>query len=460
MTKPFPDSFTWGAATAAYQVEGAAAEHGKGPSVWDVFAAVPGRMKAGDGRTACDQYHRKHEDVALLRELGIRAYRFSVSWPRVLPEGRGSVNAAGLDYYDRLVDALLAAGIAPLITLYHWDLPAMLQMQLGGWESPELAHIFADYAELVFRRLGDRVKLWLTLNEPWVVVCAGYFEGVHPPAVRDKRRGYRAGHELLRAHAHAVARFRAVGPRDGQISFALNSSFSFPATDSPGDADAAERAVQNFAGWFAEPVYTGDYPALLRERLGDLLPRFSPEDAALLRGSTDFLALNYYTSEVVRARPGAGAMDFEVVPQPDVAHTEMNWPIRPDGLHQLLLWLHRRYGGPPIYITENGAALPDVVEPDGSILDAGRIDYLRRHISALRAAMDDGVDVRGYFLWSLLDNVEWTEGFSKRFGIVRCDFATQRRTIKSSGRWYADLIRRGGLEGEMTARPALQGARA
>lgn len=447
----FPPSFLWGAATAAYQVEGGALADGKAPSIWDVFCAIPGKTLRGDtGEVACDHYHRWREDIDLMRRLNLRAYRLSLSWPRVLPQGRGPVNECGWDFYDRLIDGLCAAGITPMVTLYHWDLPALLQFEMGGWAHPDIAHVFADYAEQAFRRLGDRVPLWLTLNEPWVVVDGGYLHGVFPPGVKDRREAYLAGHNLLRAHAQAVARFRAHGPRGGQISFALNSAYYFPATDSTDDKAAAERAVLNFAGWFADPPWFGDYPDIMRERLGDLLPRFSDEDARLLRRSVDFIALNYYTSDFVRHAPGHGLMDYEIVTPADIPRTEMNWPILPDGLHGLLCWLSDRYGRLPVYITENGAAMPDAPDANGFVDDPDRIAYLRDHFSAAARAMRDGVDLRGYFVWSLMDNLEWTAGYTKRFGLIHCDRRTLRRTIKASGHWYARVI----ASGELDAAPA------
>ncbi len=443
------DRFLWGAATAAYQIEGAARSDGRGPSIWDVFLATPGKSVTGDtGEVACDHYHRSSEDIGLMRQLNLNAYRFSVSWPRVMPEGRGPVNARGLDFYDRLVDQLIAAGIEPLVTLYHWDLPAALQMEFGGWAHDDSPHWFADYAELIFNKLGDRVRLWLTLNEPWCSVDGGYFHGAHAPGIRDRALGYRAGHNLMRAHAYAVERFRAlpVGrERGGQISFALNMSYSFPATSSSEDAAAAERAMLNFGGWFTDPPHFGDYPSVMRERLGALLPEFTADDARRLRRSMDFLAVNYYLSDVVRHAPGNGPMETELAPQPHVKHTEMNWPIVPEGFYALLHWLNKRYDGLPIYVTENGAACNDQPDAEGFVNDQDRIAYLRDHFEAARAAQAEGVDLRGYFVWSLLDNLEWSLGFNKRFGLIRCDFETGRRTIKASGRWYADFIARGGF---------------
>lgn len=431
----------WGAATSAFQIEGAARADGKGPSVWDMFCAEPGRIAGGDtGETACDHYRRWREDVGLIRALGLNAYRFSVSWPRVQPEGRGRVNPAGLGFYDRLVDELRGAGIEPMVTLYHWDLPAALQTSLGGWANDDLPQHFSDYAGRVFDTLGDRVRLWLTLNEPWVVVDGGYFHGVHPPGLRDRRLGYRVGHNLLRAHACAAARYRASQHGDGAISLALNATHSAPATDSPVDAAAAERAMQDFAGWFGDPLYFGDYPAVMRERLGDLLPRFSVEEQRMLRASADFLALNYYFSDLVRHAPGAGPMEYERVPVRDAPRTAMGWPVTPAGLTRLLHWLHDRYGGPAIYVTENGAAFDDRPDENGFVDDPQRVEYLRDHLAAMEAARSGGVNLRGYFAWSLLDNFEWAEGYSKRFGLVHCDRRTQKRTIKRSGQWYADYV--------------------
>jgi beta-glucosidase len=441
MTANFPNDFLWGAATSAFQIEGAARQGGKGPSIWDDFCATPGNTARGDtGEIACDHYHRYQEDLALLQRLNLNAYRFSISWPRVLPQGRGPANEAGWDFYERLVDGLLAAGIQPLATLYHWDLPATLQTELDGWANPDLPHLFADYAEMAFNRLGDRVRYWLTLNEPWCVAQDGYIRGYHAPGIKDRALGYRVGHNLLRAHAYAVARYRAGRHNHGAISYALNTAYSFPATDSPADAAAAERSILNFGGWFGDPPYYGDYPAELRIRLGPLLPAFTPEDSKLLRRSIDFIALNYYASDVVRHAPGVGPMDAEPVPQPTRALTTMGWPIVPEGLHRLLHWLNARYPGLPIHVTENGVALNDQADESGFVDDQGRIAYLREHLAATHAALKEGVDVRGYFVWSLLDNLEWSHGFEQLFGLVRCDRRTLRRTIKASGKWYARFI--------------------
>ena len=446
VSDPFPTDFLWGAATAAFQIEGAALSDGKGPSIWDVYTEIPGKTTRGEtGVRACDHYHCYREDVEIMRQLNLRAYRFSISWPRVLPQGHGRVNVAGLDFYDRLVDALCAAGIEPFVTLYHWDLPAALQMELGGWPHPDVASYFADYADICFRSLGDRVRYWVTLNEPWCVASDGYIQGWHAPGVRDAALGYRAGHNLLRAHAHAAARYRAVQrPGPGGLGIALNIIYDFPATETPEDAAAAERAMEFMGGWFGDPLCRGDYPASMRLRLGDLLPPFSAEDAALLRGSLDFIGLNYYFADVVRDDPGRSPAEVEKVPQTGRKRTEMDWPVTPEGLAPQLQWLACRYPGLPLYITENGAAFSDQADGAGLVNDVDRIDYLREHIAAVASARRLGVDIRGYFVWSLMDNLEWAQGFSKRFGLVRCDFETLQRTVKASGWWYAHLIASGG----------------
>jgi beta-galactosidase len=441
----FPKNFLWGAATAAYQIEGAADRDGRGPSIWDTFCSKPGNTACGHtGAVACDHYNRYRDDVQLMRRLNLQAYRFSVSWPRVMPTGRGAINAEGLDFYDRLVDDLCANGIEPFATLYHWDLPDALQNDLGGWVNDDLPRIFADYADVVYRRIADRVRYWITINEPWCVVDGGYFHGVHAPGLRDRAAGYRAGHNLIRAHAYAAEKYRTGhAGSGGQISLALNSGYTFPATSSKEDAAAAERFLLNFAGWFGDPIFFGDYPQVMRERLGELLPAFSTEDAALLRRSMDFLAVNYYTSDTICHRDGEGPMDAAVVSENHWPRTEMNWVVRPEGLRGLLVWLHERYRGVPMYITENGAAYVDEVDGDGFVNDPKRIEYLQTHIAAAAEACAQGVDLRGFLVWSLMDNLEWSLGFTRRFGLVRCDFDTLQRSIKASGQWYAKFIANG-----------------
>ncbi len=448
MTEPvFPSNFLWGTATSAYQIEGAADLDGRGPSIWDVFCRVPGKIARGEsGDVACDHYRRCAEDVSLMRDIGLRAYRFSISWPRVMPTGRDRVNAKGLDFYDRLVDRLCDAGIEPVATLYHWDLPAALQFELGGWLHDDLPKIFADYGRVMFDALGDRVRYWLTINEPWCVVDGGYFAGVHAPGARNEQWGYLVGHNLIRAHAHAVAAYRAGAKPGGAISFAMNLGYSYPENESNGDGAAAERAMVAMGGWFADPMHFGDYPPMMRERLGDLLPAFSREEASLLRGSMDYIALNYYHSDIVRHSPASGRFELERADYPDVPRTEMGWAIVPDGLRRALHWVADRYPSLPVYVTENGAACNDHVGADGEIDDQNRIAYLHDHLAAASDALRDGVDLRGYFVWSLLDNFEWSCGYDKRFGLIRCDFPTGKRTIKASGRWYARFIESGSFK--------------
>jgi beta-glucosidase len=424
--RSFPPGFCWGAATSAYQIEGAWNEDGKGESIWDRFAHSPGHVANGDhGDVACDHYHRFAEDVGLMRRLGLQAYRFSISWPRVLPTGRGMVNARGLDFYDRLVDALRAAGIEPFPTLYHWDLPQALQDE-GGWTRREMAAWFAEYTAQVARRLADRVRFWTTLNEPRVVIINGYQTGEHPPGVRDRGLARQVGHHLLLAHGRALQALHAADA-SARVGIALNQAGADPAGDSPADADAAEAAWRDEC-FFLGPLLKGEYESMPSES-----PRIEPGDLRVIAQPLDFLGVNFYARQVV----GAGGPVRRV---PGSSHTAMGWEVHPPALRRLLGRLHAEYPLPPLFITENGAAFHDEVSGDGHIHDAPRQEYLRQHIAQLRLAMDDGVDVRGYFVWSLLDNFEWTFGYDPRFGLVRVDYATQQRTVKDSGEWYRRLI--------------------
>lgn len=438
-TPAFPPGFLWGCATSAYQIEGSPLADGAGPSIWHRFAHTPGRVRDGDtGDLACDHYRRMPEDVALMRRLGLRAYRFSISWSRVLPEGRGRVNRAGLAFYERLVDALLDAGIVPMATLYHWDLPAALDDR-GGWLNPDVAGWFADYAEVCFRALDDRVPLWATLNEPWVVTDGGYLHGVLAPGHRSAFEAAIAAHRLLQAHARAVAAYRAVGR--GRIGLVLNLE---PKHARPGETDA-DRHARTLADaymnrQFLEPALHGRYPAELAEVYGEAWPHWPAEEAAALRAPIDFLGLNYYTRSVVRHDPLAWPVPAAAVRQDGARYTETDWEVVPAGLTETLLRLHRDSGGLPLYVTENGAAFADPPPADGRLADPLRTDYLRAHVRAVHDAIAAGADVRGYFAWSLFDNLEWAHGFSKRFGLVHVDLATQRRTPKDSAHWYAALI--------------------
>ena len=438
-TYEFPQGFLWGAATAAYQVEGSPLADGAGPSIWHRFAHTPGRIKNGDtGDVACDQYRRFPEDVALMRELGLGAYRFSVAWGRVLPQGIGPVNARGLDHYDRLVDALLAHGITPMATLYHWDLPAALDDR-GGWLNPDVAAWFAEYARVVFRRLDDRVKLWATLNEPWVIADGGYMFGELAPGHRSPWEAPRVSHNLLRAHAEAVTAYRADGRH--RIGLVVNLEPKVPASSSVEDAAAARRAEAYMNRQYLEPALLGRYPAELAEVFGEAWPGWSPEQVAALRVPIDFVGINYYTRAVTRADPGAWPLRASTVPQRGSTYTETGWEVHPQAFTDVLVWVKQRYGDVPMYITENGAAFydPPRAPPEG-VVDPLRISYLSEHLRAVHRAIGAGCDVRGYFLWSLLDNLEWAHGYSKRFGIVHVDLETQRRTPKASARFYSSVI--------------------
>jgi beta-glucosidase len=436
---PFPQDFLWGAATSAYQIEGSPLADGAGPSIWHRFAHTPGTIRDGDtGDVACDHYRRFREDVALMRELGLKAYRFSISWGRVLSEGTGAINSRGLDFYERLVDELLAGGIQPLATLYHWDLPAALDDR-GGWLNPEIPRWFAEYSRAVFRRLDDRVRLWATLNEPWVVADGGYLHGVLAPGHRSAYEAPRVSHNLLRAHAASVAAYRAEGRH--QIGLVVNLEPKHPATSGAEDVAATRRAGAYMNRQYLDAAFQGRYPEELPYIFGEAWPGWSPEEVAAVRTPIDFLGVNYYTRSVTRADAGSWPLQGSAVRQEGATYTETGWEVYPEGLAETLSWVKQRYGDVPMFVTENGAAFPDPAQaPAGGVEDPLRVAYLREHLRALRRAIAAGCDVRGYFVWSLLDNLEWAHGFSKRFGIVHVDFASQRRTPKASARFYADVI--------------------
>ena len=442
-TTPFPPGFLFGAATSAYQIEGSPLADFAGVSNWHRFAHTPGRTKDGvTGDVACDHYRRYREDIALMRELGLEAYRFSIAWSRILPAGRGSMNHAGLDFYRRLVDLLLESGIRPLATIHHWDLPAALD-DLGGWLAPESAGWFGDYARVLFRALGDRVPLWATINEPWVIADAGYLYGVHAPGHRSTAEAPRVAHNLLRAHATAVQIFRSeVRAGSGEIGLVVNIEPKEPATDAPADVAAAVRADAYMNRQYLDPVFRGSYPEEMAAIFGPDWPRFPAADLALIREPIDFLGVNYYTRGVTRHDDAAPPVSASPVRQPGSVYTEMGWEVWPAALTRTLLWIKERYGDIPLYITENGAAFADPPRPfAGRVEDPLRVEYLRAHLLAAREAMAAGVDLRGYFAWSLLDNVEWAEGTTKRFGLIHVDFATQERTLKASAHFYRDVIR-------------------
>ncbi len=439
MTASFPNDFLWGAATSAYQIEGFPLADGAGPSIWHRFAHTPGRVAGNDtGDLACDHYHRWLDDVALMAELGLNAYRFSLAWGRVLPEGRGAINRRGLDFYERLVDALLEQGIRPMATLYHWDLPVALH-ERGGWLNPDSPRWFADYAETVFRALDDRVPFWITINEPWVVTAPGYLDGQLAPGHRDLFEPPRVAHHLLLAHAEAVAVYRTLGRH--RIGPAVNLEPQHPASSSPADLEASRRRDAFINRWFLDALMFGRYPEELADIFGPAWPEFSAESLAKIRCPGDFIGVNYYSRGLVRAAPEAPPLNAIRITPTDAELTAMDWEVYPEGLTETLLWLRDRYANPPLYITENGAAFDDPPPRDGLVEDPRRVAYLRTHIQAAATALEQGVDLRGYCVWSLLDNFEWAEGYSKRFGLYQVDAGDRTRRPKASARFYREVIR-------------------
>lgn len=431
----FPADFDWGVATSAYQIEGAAFADGKGESVWDRFCRVPGAIADGsNGEVACDHYHRLDEDLDLIASLGVDAYRFSVSWPRVQPAGKGAWNDRGLAFYERLVDGLLARGVRPYLTLNHWDLPQALQ-DTGGWAQRDTMHRFVDYARGMHRRLGDRLAVITTHNEPWVIAVLGHEKGQFAPGLRNRATAYQVAHHLLVSHGLAVQALRADGCR-AKLGIALNLGASVPATDAPADVERARIDDMHGRRWYTDPLFLGHYPQEALEALGSDAPVVEAGDMALIATPADYLGINYYT----RAVSSAGE-PFDVR-RGGLALTDMGWEIYPRGLTELLLTLARDYPAmPPMVVTENGGAFADRVV-DGQVHDADRCDYLRTHIAAVADAMAQGVRMAGYIIWSLMDNFEWTSGYRKRFGIVHIDYATQRRTPKDSARWYQHFLER------------------
>ncbi|GAA3592093.1 GH1 family beta-glucosidase [Klugiella xanthotipulae] len=464
----FPPGFLFGSATAAYQIEGAAAEDGRGPSIWDTFSHTPGNVWNGDtGDIACDHYHRVEEDLDLMVTLGLHAYRFSISWPRVQPTGRGAVNPAGLAFYSRLVDGLLARGITPIATLYHWDLPQALEDE-GGWTNRATAEAFADYARLVGRELGDRVAVWTTLNEPWCTAYLGYGSGGHAPGIADADSAFRAVHHLNLAHGLAITALREVVTNNPQYSITLNLHLIRPDNPSSAADVAAARLADGVANrLFLDPLLNGHYPEWVLEATGHLTDWsfVTAGDASLIRQPLDVLGVNYYTPQRVREWDGVGTkQSADGAPRtPGTAwpgldhvefldqggpHTAMGWTVDPSGLEELLLAIGNEWPAQPLMITENGAAYNDVMSADGSVHDPARIDYLRRHLAAAHRAIERGVNLTGYQVWSLLDNFEWSFGYSKRFGIVHVNYDTLVRTPKDSALWYSRLARSGVLRGE------------
>jgi beta-glucosidase len=430
----FADDFVWGVATSAFQIEGAASVDGRGDSIWDTFCRQPGAIADGSsGSVACDHYQRWAQDLDLVASLGVDAYRFSVAWPRVMPAGRRPANGAGLDFYDRLVDGLLARGIKPYLTLNHWDLPQALQ-DVGGWAARDTAFRFVDYALAVHARLGDRVHAWTTHNEPWVVAVLGHETGIFAPGIKDRAVAAQVSHHLLLSHGMATQALRAAGCR-GDIGIVLNLSPTQPATAHADDLARARLEDGKLLRWYMDPLFGRDYPSDVLQYLGADAPRVASGDMTVIAAALDFLGVNYYTRSVASARSPWDAATG------GLPLTDMGWEVYPQGLTELLVRLNRDYPVPPLYVTENGGAFADRID-DGRIHDPERVDYLASHIAAVAAACEQGVPMKGYMVWSLLDNFEWASGYAKRFGIVHVDYATQQRTLKDSALWYQAFVQR------------------
>jgi beta-glucosidase len=442
MTKlTFPENFLWGVAASAYQIEGAYNQDGKGESIWDCFVRWPGRVLNGDtGNVACDHYHRMPQDVALIKELGIPWYSFTISWSRILPQGFGEVNPKGLDFYDRLVDELLSAGIQPLATLYHWEFPQALE-DLGGWPNRDSTNWFADYSKVVLDKLADRVTMWSTFCEPWVSAFLGYGTGLHAPGLCDYSKAYQAAHHLLLAHGKAVQVYRA-GRYGGQIGLALNLNGLIPASDSDEDRAATQRVHDETHALFLDPLFNGTYAEALFEYVGPHQPKVQTRDAQIISQPIDFMGLNYYNTDYVSYDLFGGLNKARLTPYsaPGWGRTEMDWGIDPDGIRREVLYVKENYGNPKLYLTENGCAMPDIPDENEFVSDWDRINFLRAHLRSLHQAIEEGANVHGYFAWSILDNFEWERGYSKRFGLVRVNYETFTRTPKQSAYWFRHVI--------------------
>ncbi|MBU9712882.1 GH1 family beta-glucosidase [Evansella tamaricis] len=435
----FPKDMKWGVATASYQIEGAVNEGGRGPSIWDTFSKTPGKIVNGDnGDVACDSYHRYEEDIQLMKELGINFYRFSVAWPRIFPEGTGEVNREGLDFYHRFVDTLIENGIEPMCTLYHWDLPQALQDK-GGWDNRETIDAFVNYAEVMFKEFKGKIKHWITFNEPWCVSFLSNYVGAHAPGYQDLQLAVNVSHHLLVAHGKTVIKFRELG-LEGQIGYAPNVEWNEPYSDNQEDIDACRRAGGFFIEWFFDPVFKGSYPQFMIdifEKNGAVL-KMQDGDLEVISQPIDFIGINYYTGSVGRYAEGKSIFDHERV-DTGYLKTDIGWNIYPEGFYKVLKYISEQYGNIPIYITENGSCYND--EPiNGVVKDEGRINYLQQHLVSLQRSMESGVNIKGYTSWSLLDNFEWAEGYTMRFGLVHVNYRTLERTKKESYYWYKQVI--------------------
>ncbi len=438
----FPKDLKWGTATAAYQIEGAANEDGRGPSIWDTFSKTPGKVYNGDnGDLATDSYHRFEEDIAIMKDLGIDVYRFSVSWPRVLPNGRGEVNQKGIDFYHKFVDTLLENGIEPMCTLYHWDLPQALQDE-GGWENRETIKAFVEYAELMFKEFNGKINKWLTFNEPWCASFLSNYIGDHAPGKQNLQIAMDVAHHILVAHGESVKKFRELGI-DGGIGYAPNTEWNEPFSNRQEDVEACRRATGWFIDWFFDPVFKGHYPDFMLEwfKSKGVAPTVLEGDLKTISQPIDFLGINYYTGCIARYKKNEGLFDVENIDLRYVK-TDIGWPVLPEGFYKVLTTIKEKYGDVPIYITENGACYNDDLE-NGKVNDQGRIDYLAKHLTALSQAIESGVNIKGYLTWSLLDNFEWAFGYSMRFGLVHVNYRTQERTKKESFYWYKQVVKNG-----------------
>ncbi len=458
--KQFSKEFVFGTSTSSYQIEGAHDKDGKGPSIWDAFVRIPGKTANNENAdVSCNFYHTYRDDIALMAKLGIKAFRFSFSWPRILPNGFGNVNEKGILFYSEMIDCLLEHGIEPYATLYHWDLPLELQMAHNGWLNPKIADYFAEYADVCFNYFGDRVKNWITINEPWVVAILGYGQGVFAPGRISKTEPYLAAHNELLAHAKAVKIYREKYQtnQNGKIGISLNCDWREPLTDKQEDHEAAERALLFFAGWFADPIWFGDYPEVMRQRIGHKLPHFTDEEKVMLIGSSDFLGLNHYTTMFAanaieidsdRSVYGNGGIsedqDVDLSVDPEWQTTSMNWAVVPWGFRKLLEWIDKRYSNPAIIVTENGMSNTDTVI-QGKVMDLPRIEFIQSYLEACHEAIQNGANVHGYFAWSFLDNFEWALGYQKQFGLVHVDMKTLVRTPKASAYWFSEVIKNNGI---------------
>lgn len=440
----FPEDFTWGVATSSYQIEGAYNEDGRGLSIWDTFCRTPGKTHKGErGDTAADHYHRWADDIEIMKSIGLQAYRFSIAWPRIQPDGKGKPNQAGLDFYDRLVDALLEAGIEPFPTLYHWDLPQALQDE-GGWANRETASYFADYASIVAKKLGDRVSKWITHNEPWVMAMLGHMFGQHAPGIQDPYAAGKAVHYLLLSHGYAVDLLREGSCPGAKVGITLNLSPVYPFSESTEDRLAAVRLDTMLNKIFLHPLMCAQYPEDITSMFAAFLPEILPGDMEIIARPIDFLGVNYYNRTVAQYNPDFPVVQAEPVNPEGNEYSQM-WEIYPEGFFDLLERVHKEYHPETIYITENGICVPDGVDFDNRVRDYRRIDYLQSHIAQVHRAIQAGVPVKGYMVWSLLDNFEWAYGYQMRFGLVYVDFDNQKRIIKDSGNWYGKVIENNGI---------------